>query len=165
MAPCIALRKVRTFGTSGSNPECFGVRTSTIELRTSSLNVDVLDLVGNLDRFLQHGGNGTILVLGEVDGIFHGFAADLAAYAVNQLDRGVDRRISLGALAVGAYFQAGEWLSLFAQDADDIACCAAAEGNEHKFHGAAGCFLRTGVGDEGMAGRGLSNKAVVVGPE
>ena len=84
----------------------------------------------------------------KADGIFHRFVRDFAAYTVFQLDFRVHGGITLGALALGADFEAGEGSRFFLQNPDHIRCGAAAQRDQHKFHGRVRGLLARSIHDD-----------------
>src|SRR6185312_6072532 len=108
--------------------------------------LSVLDGVGDFGGFLQHFGDGAVLVFRESDGVFRSFLGNFAVDAIGEMDAREDARGFGGLLGIGGNGESGEGLALFLKDAYDIDGSAGAEGSEHGLHGAgAGYTLRGGV--------------------
>ena len=125
------------------------------------MRIGIFDFKTDLGGLVEHGGHGTVFLLRQANGIFHGFVAHLPRDAINQADGRVDHRGVGSAFAFGAHLDCREGFPLLAENGDDVGGGASAERHEYEFDRAGGEFVFTSVEDNSMAGSGVCDETVV----
>src|SRR6266851_868947 len=116
-------------------------------------------------RFPEHGRNGAVLVLAELDGVLYRHVVESAAETIEQFQLGPDRGRLRRAFARANHFQRFELLPLLFQDDDHVGGGAGPQGQQHKLHRARR-LVRGTVGIDGyrVPGRAGCNKFLLANP-
>src|SRR5258708_5611700 len=116
-------------------------------------------------RFPEHGGDGAVLVLAELDGVLYGRVVGLAAETIKHFHPGPDRGLLRRAFTRTNHFQRFEILAFFFQDDDYVGGSAGPQRQQQKLH-RAGRLVRRTVGIDGhrVSGRARRDEFLFANP-
>src|SRR5579859_110745 len=120
---------------------------------------------GKRGGFLENGGDRTVFLLAELNGVFHGGFVQRSAKAIENFQFFPDGGRLGGAFAGADDFQRFKFLAFFLQDADYIRGRARAESHQDKLHRSRG-FVGSAVGidGDGVAGRAGGHELFFANP-
>src|SRR5258708_31521545 len=116
-------------------------------------------------RFPEHGRNGAVLVLAELDGVLYGRVVELAAETIKHFQPGPDRGRLRRTFARADHFQRFELLPLLFQDDDYVGGSAGTQRQQQQLHLAGRLVLRTvGIDGHRVSGRARGHEFLFANP-